>query len=803
MNEKNGNGIPIFFENEKTDNVQDNNNIFNIDLNDKIIKIIPMRDTCMYPKVLMPLLVDRKSSMQVIDDAVIDDKIIGLHLKKGDDNNKEVEPVGVVSIIHSLMRLPREQRVIVQGLRRVRIKEILTVSPYITAKVEVIDDEIDYTSRQDIEMEALKRQLSSAWQTYVKANNNMPEELAGIPLNFTEFDVLTDTIALHLPLDISVKQDILETRGIRKRMSKVLSCILREVELFELGAKIQHDAHGEISKSQKEYFLREQIKAIKRELGDFVDPENELEAIEKKIEDAHMPPEADKQARKELSRLERINPASPEYTVAMTYIDWLLSLPWNKYTEENIDIKEVKKSLDRDHYGLEDIKDRILEYLSVVKFKKDKGARHPILCLVGPPGVGKTSLGKSIANAIGRKFVRISLGGVRDEAEIRGHRRTYIGALPGQIIQGMKRAETCNPLFMLDEIDKLNSDMRGDPASALLEVLDPEQNSSFRDHYIEVTYDLSKVFFVTTANTLETISGPLRDRMEILELSGYTEEEKYEIAKRHLIPKQLEEHGLTKQHISFVKEGILEIIRSFTREAGVRTLERKIASVCRKTARLWAEGEVDSVVKINKKKVQEYLGAPRFVTEELDDRVKIPGVMVGMAWTMAGGDILYIEATKMAGKGNLQVTGQLGDVMKESAQIAYSYIKANAESLGLSPNFYDNIDIHIHVPAGATPKDGPSAGITLACAILSLLTNKKATNRLSMTGELTLRGKVLPIGGVKEKLLAASRVGIKDVIVPKANMKDVNEDVPPQILEKLNVHYVDDVHEAFDLAISK
>ena len=803
MNERNGKGIPIFFENEKTDSVQDNNNIFNIDLNDKIIKIIPMRDSCMYPKVLMPLLVDRKSSMQVIDDAVIDDKIIGLHLKKGDDNSKEVEPVGVVSIIHSLMRLPREQRVIVQGLRRVRIKEILTTTPYITAKVEVIDDEIDYTSRQDIEMEALKRQLSSAWQTYVKANNNMPEELAGIPLNFSEFDVLTDTIALHLPLDISVKQDILETRGIRKRMSKVLSCILREVELFELGAKIQHDAHGEISKSQKEYFLREQIRAIKRELGDFVDPENELEAIEKKIEDAHMPPEADKQARKELSRLERINPASPEYTVAMTYIDWLLSLPWDKYTEENIDIKEVKKSLDRDHYGLEDIKDRILEYLSVVKFKKDKGARHPILCLVGPPGVGKTSLGKSIANAIGRKFVRISLGGVRDEAEIRGHRRTYIGALPGQIIQGMKRAETCNPLFMLDEIDKLNSDMRGDPASALLEVLDPEQNSSFRDHYIEVTYDLSKVFFVTTANTLETISGPLRDRMEILELSGYTEEEKYEIAKRHLIPKQLEEHGLTKQHISFVKEGILEIIRSFTREAGVRTLERKIASVCRKTARLWAEGEVDSVVKINKKKVQEYLGAPRFVTEELDDRVKIPGVMVGMAWTMSGGDILYIEATKMAGKGNLQVTGQLGDVMKESAQIAYSYIKANAESLGLPANFYENIDIHIHVPAGATPKDGPSAGITLACAILSLLTNKKATNRLSMTGELTLRGKVLPIGGVKEKLLAASRVGIKDVIVPKANMKDVNEDVPPQILEKLNVHYVEDVHEAFDLAISK
>ncbi|MBQ0106013.1 MAG: endopeptidase La [Armatimonadetes bacterium] len=797
-------GIPVFFENEKTDGFQEDIFINDEELCEKTIKVIPLKDTCMFPRVVMPLLVNRKSSLKAVDDAVVDDKIVSLHFRKGvkDEDNFTINSIGVLSVIHSLMKLPREHRIIVQGIKRVKIKEIIETKPYILAKVEPMEDIIDYDPEEN-EAEAYKRQLGSAWQKFVKLSGNMPEEMAGIPLNISDYSILTDTIALYMPVDPHTKQDMLETLGVKARMKKVLSCILREIELIELSAKVQNDAHGELSKSQKEYFLREQIKAIKKELGDYDDADSELDEFAKKIDEAKMPEEAEKQAKKELSRLERINPASPEYTVASTYIDWLVSLPWDKFTDENIDIKEVKKALDRDHYGLEDIKDRILEYLSVVKFKKDKGARHPILCLVGPPGVGKTSLGKSIANAIGRKFVRISLGGVRDEAEIRGHRRTYIGALPGQIIQGMKRAQTCNPLFMLDEIDKLNSDMRGDPASALLEVLDPEQNSTFRDHYIEVTYDLSKVFFVTTANTLETISGPLRDRMEILELSGYTEEEKFEIAKRHLIPKQLEEHGLTKQNISFAKDGVLEIIRSFTREAGVRTLERKIASVCRKVARMWAEETVAETVKINKKKVLELLGAPRYVTEELDERVKIPGVMVGMAWTMAGGDILYIEATKMPGKGNLAVTGQLGDVMKESAQIAYSYIKANAEDLGLDPKFYENIDIHIHVPAGATPKDGPSAGVTLTSAILSLLTGRKATERLSMTGEVTLRGKVLPIGGVKEKLLAASRVGIKDVIVPFANMKDVKEEVPAQVLEKLNVHYVKDVNEVFDLALTK
>lgn len=794
--------IPVFFENEKTNNLASDNYLENTDFSEKIFRVVSLKESCLFPKVIMPVLVNQRAGMKAVDQAVSEDKLVSVHFQKENaENGMNICPVGVVSVIHSLMKLPKEHRVILQGLKRVRIVEIIKEKPFMTVKVCPLEDIKDYDEDKETEMEAMKRKMVEAWQTFVKISGNMPEELAGIPLNISDYANLTDTIALYLPIEPEIKQDILETRGIRARMKKVYYRIVREIELYELGAKIQNDAHGEISRSQKDFFLREQIKAIKRELGDFDDAESELDEFERKIDEADMPEEADRQARKELSRLERINPASPEYTVSSTYIDWLVSIPWNKMTNENIDIKKVKASLDKDHYGLADIKDRILEYLSVVKFKQDKGARHPILCLVGPPGVGKTSLGKSIANAIGRKFVRISLGGVRDEAEIRGHRRTYIGALPGQIIQGMKRAETCNPLFMLDEIDKLNSDMRGDPASALLEVLDPEQNSTFRDHYIEVTYDLSKVFFVTTANTLDTISGPLRDRMEILELSGYTEEEKTEIAKRHLIPKQLEEHGLSKKHISFAKEGILEIIRSFTREAGVRTLERKIASVCRKTARMWAEGTVDSTVKINKKQVLEFLGAPRFVTEELDERVKVPGVMVGMAWTMAGGDILYIEATKMAGKGNLTVTGQLGEVMKESAQIAYTYIKANAESLGLDPKFYENIDIHIHVPAGATPKDGPSAGITLASAILSLLTDRKAVDRLSMTGELTLRGKVLPIGGVKEKLLAASRVGIKDVIVPAANKKDVMEEVPPQVLEKLNVHYVNDVKEVFELSI--
>jgi len=796
-------GIPIFFENDREESSNETK-INEIEFNDKIINILPLKESVMFSKVIMPLIVTRKESMMLIDDSVLkEDKIVSIHLMKDiKENTVDLYNVGVVSVIHSMMKLPNEQRIIVQGIKRVKIKEVIEEHPYMKARVEELQDIIDYSAAEETEMEALKRNLGASWQKLVKLSPNMPDEFQAIPLNIANSALLTDTIALHLPIDSQDKQELLETLGIRARMRLLLAHILREIELFELGAKIQNDAHGEISKSQKEYFLREQIKAIKRELGDFDEADSELDEIEAKIDEANMTEEADKQARKELSRLERINPASPEYTVSRTYIDWLISLPWEKFSEENIDIPKVAKSLDADHYGLASIKDRILEYLSVVKFKQEKNARHPILCLVGPPGVGKTSLGKSIAKAIGRRFVRISLGGVRDEAEIRGHRRTYIGALPGQIIQGMKRAEYSNPLFMLDEIDKVNSDFRGDPASALLEVLDPEQNSTFRDHYIEVTYDLSKVFFITTANNLDTISGPLRDRMEILELSGYTEEEKLEIAKRHLIPKQINEHGLSKDNISFLKDGILEIIRGYTREAGVRTLERQIASVCRKTARKWAEGE-EKTVKINKKQVHEFLGSPRYVNEELDDRVKDPGIMVGMAWTSAGGDILYIEATKMPGHGGLQITGQLGDVMKESAQIAYSYIKANAESLGLAPNFYESIDIHLHVPAGAIPKDGPSAGITLASAIVSLLTGKKAVDRVSMTGELTLRGKVLPIGGLKEKLLAAKRAGINTVIVPKANKKDVEEDIPKTIREELNIHYVGNIKEVFDIAIEK
>lgn len=799
-------GVPIFFEKDRdTANSQSSHN--NLKLDEEIINILPLKETVMFPEVIMPLVVTREASMQLIDDTVVKDKkIISMHALKDSSIKKptanDIYNIGVISVIHSMLRLPDQQRLIVQGIKRVKIIEIISEQPYITAKIAEVPDIVDWDSSEETQMEALKRNVAAAWQKLITLSQNMPDELQAISHNISDPSLLADTISLHFSMDPETKQDLLETVGIKRRLKKVLSLLSREIEVLELGAKIQNEVSGELSKSQKEYFLREQIKAIRRELGEKEDGSDEIEELTIKIEEAEMPQEAYKQATREVERLARINPSSPEYTLSRTYIDWLVTLPWSIYSKESLDIKAVAKSLDKDHYGLEKIKDRILEYLSVRKFKNDENGRHPILCLSGPPGVGKTSLGKSIAKAIGRKFIRISLGGVRDEAEIRGHRRTYIGALPGQIIQGMKRAETHNPVFMLDEIDKVASDYRGDPASALLEVLDPEQNSTFRDHYLEVPFDLSKVFFITTANRLDTISPPLRDRMEILEIAGYTEEEKIEIAKRHLIPKQLEEHGLSKNNISFAKDGIIEIIRGYTREAGVRTLERQMASVCRKCAREWAEGR-DTVVKINKAQVHKYLGSPRFMVEELDRRVSDAGVMVGMAWTATGGDILYIEASKMPGKGHLQITGQLGDVMKESAQIAYSYVKAHAEELGIAPDFYESIDIHLHVPAGAIPKDGPSAGVTLISAIVSLLTGRKAVNKLAMTGEITLRGKVLPIGGLKEKLLAARRSGINQVIVPISNKKDVLEDVPESVLSDLKINYVESIQEVLELALEK
>ncbi len=800
------NGVPILFAKDGIAPLfKDDENI--PDLEEKTISILPLKDSVLLPRLVMPLIITRKPSMQLIDDAVLkEQKYISLHGMKhparSNPRTEDLFDVGVVASIHSMLKINEEQRVLVQGLKRVKITEIISEKPYIRAKVTELPDIDDWMPGEEAQVEALRRSLSSAWQKLCDLSPAIPDDLASIS-SIKDPSLLANNIAMNMPVEAAQKQDWLETVGIRKRMRKLFVAINRETEILELSVKIQNSVTKEINQHQKEFFLREQIRMIHKELGDSEDPLEENEELKNKILEAHMSEEAEKQALREVDRLGHINPSSPEYTVAHTYLDWMLSLPWNSFTHDILELDKVQKVLDQDHYGLEKVKERIVEYLAVKKFRNDEKARHPILCLVGPPGVGKTSLGKSVARAMNRNFVRVSLGGVKDEAEIRGHRRTYIGALPGQIVQGLKRAASGNPVFMLDEIDKLASDYRGDPASALLEVLDPEQNDSFRDHYLEVPFDLSKVFFITTANRLDTINTPLKDRMEILELPGYTEDEKFNIARKHLIPKQMKEHGLTKKHITFFKDGITELIRGYTMEAGVRTLERKIAAVCRKCARYWADQGEGGPIKINKNKVNEYLGAPRYASEEIDSRVSEPGVMVGMAWTSFGGDILYIEATRMQGKGNLQITGQLGDVMKESAQLAYTYVRAHAEELGIDPGFYEKTDIHIHVPAGAIPKDGPSAGVTLVSAMVSLLTGKKAVYRLAMTGEITLRGKVLPIGGVKEKLLAAKRAGINQVIVPKANEKDVREDVPEAILSELKVNYVENIGQVLELAIQK
>ena len=770
------------------------------------LSLLPIKDTVLFPLVVMPLIVSRESSMKLVDDAVVgDSRVIALATLKDPDVEapqiSDIHQVGVAAAIHTMLRLPEHQRLIVQGLKRIRFKECVQTEPYIRVKIEEIPDIRDWSEAEDMEIEALRRNVGVAFQRVVLLSPNLPDELQNIATSITRPAVLADTVALHLPIPIAEKQDLLETPGTSERLRKLLAILTREVDVLELGSKIQSQVHSEMGKTQREYYLREQMKAIQRELGEGDERTAEIEELRLKITDAKMPEEATKEALRELDRLGRMPPAAPEYTVARTFIDSLIGLPWNVYTEDNLDIPAVHKILDEDHYGLDKVKDRILEYLSVRKFKEAGEIRHPILCFVGPPGVGKTSLGKSIARALGRNFVRMSLGGVRDEAEIRGHRRTYVGALPGQIVQGIKRAGSHNPVFMMDEIDKVGADFRGDPSSALLEVLDPEQNSSFRDHYLEVTFDLSKVMFITTANVLDTVLPPLRDRMEVLEIAGYTEEEKLGIAVRHLIPKQLAEHGLKKtKNLSFTDKGICEIIRGYTREAGVRNLERHIATVCRKTARAFAEGRTKPV-RANPKQVHEFLGAPRYTYEELADRTNEPGVAIGLAWTPTGGDVLFVEATRMEGGKELILTGQLGDVMKESAQAALSYVRSHSSQLGIDTRFYKDKDIHIHVPGGAIPKDGPSAGVTMITALASLLTGRKVKPRVAMTGEITLRGKVLPVGGVKEKILAARRAGVDTVIVPKENRKDVEEEVPEGLRTGMKIEYVDDVGRVLDLAL--
>ena len=770
------------------------------------LSLLPLRETVLFPLVVSPLSAGRESSIKLIDDAVTSgNRVIAVAAQRSADIDRpgfdDIYGVGTAVVIHTMMRLPDGIRLIVQGIQRIRLVEPVQTEPYLKIKAEILHEKTDYTSDEMTELEALRRNVSSLFEKVLALSPNIPDELKTLPTTITRPGLLADSIAAHLPLSTAEKQELLELVDVRQRLARLMAILNREVEVLEIGSKIQSQIQREMTKTQRDYYLREQMKAIQRELGESDERTAEIDELRRKIEEAKMPDEAEKTALRELDRLQRMPPASPEYSMARTYVDWLVALPWSVQTDDDLDIIHVKTILDEDHYGLDKVKQRILEYLSVRKFKGAEEVRQPILCFVGPPGVGKTSLGMSIARALGRKFVRISLGGIRDEAEIRGHRRTYIGALPGQIVQAIRRAGTKNPVYMMDEIDKVGMDFRGDPSSALLEVLDPEQNTQFRDHYLEVVFDLSRVLFITTANLLDPILPPLRDRMEILEIAGYTEEEKLMIAKRHLIPKQLAEHGLKAgEHITFMDEAIRIMTRGYTREAGVRNLEREIAAICRKVTRRFAEGRTDPV-QVDEKTLTEYLGAPRYQHEEVIKRVKVPGVATALAWTPVGGDIMFVEATIMPGKRELLLTGMLGDVMKESAQAALSYVRSHAAALEINPELFTNSDIHLHVPAGAIPKDGPSAGITMASALASLLTGRLVRPEVAMTGEITLTGRVLPIGGIKEKVLAARRAGITTVIVPEDNRKDIMEDVPEEVRRELEIRYADSIDQVFEIAL--
>ncbi len=762
------------------------------------LPVLPVRGTVVFPFLVVPLMANEQKQARLIDEALMRGSTVGLFLQtdqtKEDPGQQDIYEVGTSGNILKMLRFPDGTiRFLVQGLTRVRIRRFLGEQPYITAEVEDIIE----TTRESVKMEALQRNLLEQLKAVIALAPNLSEELYVSAINQETPSKLADLIASNLNIAIKDKQEILEEADVYRRMERLLAIINKEIEVLELSKKIQNEAQSELGKIQREFILREQLKAIKRELGD-KDDRAEIEEFEKRIVDAKMPELAETAARKELDRLTRMNPASAEYTVSRTYLEWLVSLPWSNSTKDILDIPKAKKVLDEDHYDLEKVKDRILEYLAVRKLKSN--VKGPILCFVGPPGVGKTSLGRSIARAMGRKFERISLGGMRDEAEIRGHRRTYIGALPGRIIQSIKRTGSNNPILMLDEVDKIGVDFRGDPASALLEVLDPEQNDSFSDHYLEVPFDLSRVMFITTANLLDPIPPVLRDRMEIIRIPGYTDLEKLEIAKRHLIPKQYENHGITKANVEFKDSAILEIINGYTRESGLRNLEREIAAICRKVARRIAAGSKSRYI-VDSDNVQKYLGPQRFSKEVLSRGGQI-GVVPGLAWTSAGGEILFIEATAMKGKKNLTLTGHLGDVMKESAMAALSYVRSHCEKLAIEPDFCESHEIHIHVPSGATPKDGPSAGITMATALASLLTGRPVKPYTAMTGEITLRGDVLPIGGLKEKLLAAYRAGIKRVILPEENRKDLVE-IPPEIKKNIKIIFVKNVGQVLENALEK
>ena len=764
------------------------------------LPVLPVRDTVLFPHAVLPLTVGRDSSVQLINSLGENKQIIVVAQQDARIDSPvptDLYSIGTLAVVHKVVKMPNSSLfVFTEGTERVRIKNYTQLTPYMQAESVTLEEP---SPEKTPEVEALQRNVLTLFQQIVTGSPTLSDELQTVAMNIDEPGRLVDFISSSLPsLATRDKQEILETTDIRARLQRINKHLAKEIEVQQLRTKIQSEVQDQVQQSQRDYYLREQMKAIQKELGEQDENSRDVEELRKKIEEAGMPEDVKKEALKELSRLSRMSPAAGDYSITRNYIEWLAVLPWAKSSGGDVDIPKAKAILDEDHYDLEKVKDRILDYLSVRRLKPNM--KGPILCFVGPPGVGKTSLGRSIAHSLGRKFARLSLGGVHDEAEIRGHRRTYIGALPGQIIQGIRRAETNDPVFMLDEVDKLGRDFRGDPASALLETLDPEQNSTFRDNYLDVSFDLSKVLFICTANQLDPIPEPLRDRMEIIELQGYSEEEKLHIAKRYLVPRQIEENGITTDQIEIPEAAISYLIRHYTREAGVRNLERTIGTVCRKQARRIAEGKTEKLV-VNDKIIQEFLGGIKVrVDTEVAERTKRSGVAVGLAWTPAGGDILFIEANKMKGKGGFTMTGQIGQVMQESMQAALTWVRSNAKQLGIDEEYFRDNDLHIHVPAGAIPKDGPSAGVTMATVLVSLLCDRPVRPYTAMTGEITLSGNVLPVGGIKEKVLAARRAGIKDVILPAENRQNVEEDLDANQLAGVTVHYVNSIDEA--LAIS-
>ncbi|MFB3922091.1 MAG: endopeptidase La [Terriglobia bacterium] len=769
------------------------------------LPILPVRDTVLFPNAILPLTVGRESSLRLVNELKEDERFIAVVSQRDPrvDNPQPVDlyQIGTAAYIHKIIKLPNQSLfVFVEGLQRIAVLEVIQQEPYLRARVKQLGDGLPTEKSSDFE--ALVRSVTSLFQQVVQLSPTLSDDLQTVVMNIDDAGRLTDFIAANLPsLSSTEKQELLESLELKGRLERLNRILAREVEVLQLRSKIQSDVQDQVTQSQREYYLREQMKAIQKELGE-ADEQQEIEELRKKIEAAGMTEEAKKEALRELGRLAKMSPAAADYHVTRTYLDWLIVLPWTKVSDFRVDLRKAKEILDADHYNLEKVKERILDYLAVLQLKPQ--LKGPILCFVGPPGVGKTSLGKSIARALDRKFVRMSLGGIHDEAEIRGHRRTYIGALPGQIIQGIRRAEARDPIFMLDEVDKIGRDFRGDPSSALLEVLDPEQNSHFRDNYLDVQFDLSRVLFICTANVLDTIPPPLLDRMEVLELQGYTEEEKIEIAFRHLIPKQTDEHGVkSPEQIEFTRESLQALIRHYTREAGCRNVEREVATVCRKQARKIAEGSTEKVV-VTADNLRDFLGIPRFRLEtELVERTRQPGVAIGLAWTPTGGDVLFVEANVMKGGKGFTMTGHVGQVMQESMQAALAWVRAHAADYGIDADFFQSSDVHIHVPAGAIPKDGPSAGVTMVTALVSALTRRRLRDCVAMTGEITLSGQVLPVGGIKEKVLAAKRAGVREIALPADNEPNVHEDLNKELLEGLTLRYVKSIREVVDLALEK